>query len=162
MRGLFKGFPRCLLAPLTVPVVAGEVSPGPGERPVLTVVSAHHVLQAGPHPVVQIVASIGLEGPRGGEIVGIVRRWGRSMGVVIVRSCKSHHLRGVSLNNSVHQAPARPAVDGDKARSRIVLDWQQVGRDSLLTDIFRLQVFPLSCSNPSTWYEESITTEQMS
>ena len=151
MRALLKGFPRCLLVPLTVPVVASEVSPGPGERPVLTVVSAHHGVQVGPHPVVQIVAGIGLDGRRGGKIVRIVRRWRRSrMGVVIVRSCQPHHLGGVSLDNSVHQAPARPAVYGDKARSRKVLDWHQIGRGSLLRDIFRLKVLSLSCSDPST------------
>ena len=144
MRGLFKSCLRSLLVPLTVSVLAREVSPGPGEGPVLTVVSAHHGVQVGPHPVVQIVASIGLGGRRGGKIVRIVRRWWRRMGVVIVRSCQPHHLGGVSLDNSVHQAPARSAVDGDKARSRIVLDWDQVGRGSLLTDIFRLKVFSLS------------------
>ena len=143
MRALLKGCPPCLLVPLTVPVVASEVSPGPGERPVLTVVSANHGVQVGPHPVVQIVVSIGLDGRRGGKIVGIVRRW-RGMGVVIVRGCQPHHLRGVSLDNSVHQAPARPAVDGDKARSRKVLDWHQIGRGSLLTNIFRLEVLSLS------------------
>ena len=118
----------------------GEVAPGPGQRPVLTVVPAHHGVKVRSHSVVEIIAHVGLRGPRGGgwNVVRIVTR--RRLGVV-VRSRQPDQVWCVILNNLVHHTPGWPAVDGDKVRSRIELDWHQVRRGSLLKLILITEMF---------------------
>ena len=132
--------PRCLLPRLlTVSLMSGEVSPGPGQRPVLTVVAAHHRVKVRSHSVLKIVARLGLRGRRGGggKVVRIVRRWRRMRGVE-VRSCHPHQLRCIILDNLVHHTPGGPAVDRNKTRIRVVLDWHQVRRASQLRNILKI------------------------
>ena len=57
---------------------------------------------------------------------------------VEVRSCHPHQLRYIILDNLVHHTPGGSAVDRNKARSRIVLDWHQVRRASQLRNIFKI------------------------